>query len=200
MANPNPNEPKSVSMILKQRQQSRSSNLAPKPGSKNSPGPPGQNVNENLNPVLPPLYPSAPKSIPLHPEEVVTVKVYNELSQYLRSNFSVTLPPKGGSDGFYVDRYTDQYKSPLALKPHLLHKLPNSKYPEELTKAKVSCKPVISRRKKRKLEDLSDAEDGEKEGVPGKNPDNAEEEDEEKEETQNVDDNDDVISPFTSNL
>ncbi|CAL8115054.1 unnamed protein product [Orchesella dallaii] len=151
------NETKSVSLIIKQRQQSRSATVAPKPGAKGGGGPGA--LNQSLNPVLPPLYPAAPKPASLIPEVANTVKVYNKLCQYFRSNFSIEYVRKDNS-GFYVERYTDQYKSPLALETHLLHMLPDSKFPEEIGTKHVPRKTVVQRQK-RKLEDLPDTDDAE---------------------------------------
>lgn len=191
---PNANEPKSVSAILKQRQQSRSAAMAPRSGSKGTTGSSGPTVNENLNPVLPPLYPQGPKSVPLKPEIFGTVKTYNRFSQFFRSNFSVPLDNTKILDGFYLTRYTDQYKAPLALKPHLLHKLPDSKFPAELTKkTAVKSKPAFSRRKRRRIEDLSDDESKDESATKAKEtPGEEEDDDEEKEENPNIEDIEEV--------
>jgi hypothetical protein len=151
-------------------------------------------VNDNLNPILPPLYPLAPTATVLKPEMARTVQVYNKLALYFRSNYSVPQVTQNES-GFYLDRYTDQYQSALALKPHLLHKLPDSRFPEDLTKKHVS-KVQVTRRMKRKIEDLPDTDEVEREGSPDKAVAKkaVEEEgdkDEEKEE-KNVDDMDDL--------
>ncbi|ODM96814.1 hypothetical protein Ocin01_09870 [Orchesella cincta] len=183
MASP---ETKSVSLIIKQRQQSRSATVAPKVGGKAG-GPGG--VNQSLTPVLPPLYPSAPKPSVLNPEVANTVKVYDKLSQYFRSNFSIEHVVTEKS-GFYVDRYTDQYKSPLALEEHLLHMLPDSSFPDELTVNHVPRK-TVTRRVKRKIEDLPDMDEAspEKNAPIIKQEPVSDDEDEEKEDA-NLDDMD----------
>jgi len=109
--------------------------------------------------VLPPLYPAAQKPSDLIPEPGL-VKVYNNLSQFFRSNYSLepAAKEKSGS-GFYVGRYTDQYKSPLASKPHLLHFLPDSRFPAELSSKSVPNKAVMPRRQERKVKDFPGSKD-----------------------------------------
>ncbi|CAL8075808.1 unnamed protein product [Orchesella dallaii] len=153
MATANPNETPSISRNFKQRQQSRPATLAPKRG-----GSPGS-LNRSLNPVLPPLYPPANKPSMLNPEVATTVKVYSRLSQHFKSNFDIEFKRKCSND--FLERYTDKYKSPLALDPHLIHMSPDSKFPEELklgTKQKQLPPPpprgTAVPRQKRKLEDF----------------------------------------------
>lgn len=184
------NDSKSVSIVLKQRQQSRSATIAPKPGSKGSVGPGGSNPKDNLDPVPPPLYPPAAKAIPLNAEMVKTVKDYQKLTQYFKSNFCSDngASKRKMTDEIYLERYTDQYDSPFLRKPHLMHKLSESKLPVELTRR--SLPQQTKKRVKRKVEDLPDAD----ETVVKKEPNATVEEDEEEEKEEEVNqDVDEVI-------
>lgn len=117
-----------------------------------------------LTPLVPPLYPAAPRPSPLNRNAVDKVNSYKKFCQHVGNNYGVHVPRPRNTYAFNVHRYTDRYNNMFATNPDFVPRIGIDRLPEELANptkcirrgAKVRPKIV-----KKSLDDLPDEDDDE---------------------------------------
>jgi len=129
---------------------------------------PGTAPTDVVRPVVPPLYPPARKAPPGRQIFSAYAKVYLELQEYYRSNFTVEYIKKKRC-AFNVERYTDKYNKPQSIDPNLSVPIDSNRLPKELYAKNIKIvrkKQMTELDAKRKLEELSTRFKDEVEGAP----------------------------------